>query len=158
MGLNRRDFVAVTMLGGLATVIGGSAKALAATVPERSSRPNQGILAALFFTFDWQAVLTAAAVAVLKNLFSQACANVGRAYGIDSETTTPSGSGGHAVIHVTMRRHPSGLQVDAHMPDGNGGHAFTHSGTAPSHDHPQMHAHVQQIVGKAHAWLTAHNG
>jgi hypothetical protein len=39
------------------------------------------------------------------------------------------------------------------MPDGNGGQAFTHSGTAPSHDHPQMRAHVQQIVGKAHTYL-----
>jgi hypothetical protein len=151
MRMRRRDFFSVGLGGAAAFLIAPRA---GATGWRRA--PMQG-LASLLFSLVWEAV-EPTAVTVIKSLLSQACANVGRSFGVDSENTTQgqiNGGTTKAVINLSVRKHPDGLRVDAYMPDGNGGHAFTHSGTAPSHTHPQMQAHMQAIVGKAHAWLGA---
>ena len=157
MTIKRRQFVAVTVLGGVSILAGAPEQASAASVPAAVVPAPGQLLSSLFFSFLWDNVLQPAAIAAIKSLAMSACAGIGRHFGIESESSSPSTGGGHAVITMSIRKHPAGhLMINADMPDGKGGHAFTHSGTAPGHEHPSMRSHIEQVVAKAHAHLSAH--
>jgi hypothetical protein len=151
--MKRRNFVTGTFWGVVALSPLRSWAAMAPPIPPRVT----GSLCTLNFNLDCS-TLPAQAQCAIGNLIANVCNAFNRLFGWTETSVKPCGPLQSVQVNVSVQPHPAGhLVVNAHMPDGNGGHAFTHQGTAPSHTHPAMRSHIEQIVGKADTWLKARN-